>query len=88
MRQLSEEAILQIYKEHNWFIFDPDLSRAKAVARKAEQEIMRQVVELLPQIPISFYHNRTCFDCVERIKESIGQELKKQALEGQAEEGK
>ena len=45
MRQLSDEAILQIYKEHNWFIFDPDLSRAKAVAQEAQRDTIEQVVE-------------------------------------------
>ena len=77
MRQLSDEAILKIYKEHNWFIFDPDLSRAKAVACKAEQEILRQVVEILEDIP-----------WMRRHYPYIIADLKKQALEGQGEEGK
>ena len=44
------------------------------VALKAEDEILRQVGEILPQVPKRFNHNKTCFDCVQRIM--------RQAMEG------
>ncbi len=45
MKILSDDEILKIYKDHNWIIFEPDLSRAKAVAREAEDRMLEQVVE-------------------------------------------
>ncbi len=41
------------------------ISVCKPLIEKAERE---RILKLLPDIPIKFDHNRTCFDCIEGIK--------------------
>ena len=54
-----------------------------ALIRKDERE---RIINLLPNIPTRFNHNKTCFDCVERIKLQALQQFKELNLDMEVKE--
>ncbi|KKM76242.1 hypothetical protein LCGC14_1382200 [marine sediment metagenome] len=45
MQILSDEDILQIYKDRNWIIFEPDYERAVVIAQAQQKDMLRWFVE-------------------------------------------
>jgi len=41
------------------------------ITHKVKQDILIQVMGLLPQITKRAYFNKTCFDCIEKLKQEL-----------------
>lgn len=75
-------------EEDGLYLFDRALEMTRAQrdssdreAKAEKEEALRQegerIIKLLPEITTRFDHNKTCFDCVERIKrQALKQKVK------------
>lgn len=86
MKVISNRAILKIYKDRNWLIFEPDLHRANAIAKAQFEQDMSDIKALQESVKMNKYDERDWLLTVEEKAQIDGvidlheaQERKKQA---------